>query len=92
MIHKNCETRGVSEVYFFRFRDGRITHAWGLEDNAQSMRQLGHLGDSCSRWAASVRSQAGGRSGGADLDGVFGQAPVEQPVGQADGTPAVGGE
>ena len=39
-----------------------------------------------------VRSQAGGRSGGADLDGVFGQAPVEQPVGQANGTPAVGGE
>jgi hypothetical protein len=30
-------------VYFFRFRDGRIVHAWGLEDNLDRMRQLGHL-------------------------------------------------
>lgn len=33
----------IDEVYFFRFRDGRITHAWGLEDNLDRMRQLGHL-------------------------------------------------
>ena len=33
----------VDEVYFFRFTDGRITHAWGLEDNLDRMRQLGHL-------------------------------------------------
>jgi predicted ester cyclase len=33
----------VAEVYFFRFQDGRITHAWGLEDNLDRMRQLGHL-------------------------------------------------
>ena len=33
----------VDEVYFFRYQDGRITHAWGLEDNLDRMRQLGHL-------------------------------------------------
>ncbi len=33
----------VAEVYFFRLQDGRITHAWGLEDNLDRMRQLGHL-------------------------------------------------
>jgi predicted ester cyclase len=33
----------VDEVYFFRFQDRRITHAWGLEDNLDRMRQLGHL-------------------------------------------------
>jgi hypothetical protein len=33
----------VDEVYFFRFQDGRITHAWALEDNRDRMRQLGHL-------------------------------------------------
>jgi predicted ester cyclase len=33
----------VDEVYFFRFRDGRIVHAWGLEDNLDRMRQLGFL-------------------------------------------------
>ena len=33
----------VDEVYFFRFRNGRIAHAWGLEDNLTRMRQLGHL-------------------------------------------------
>jgi predicted ester cyclase len=39
----------IDEVYFFRFQDGRITHAWGLEDNVERMRQLGHLGGSSSR-------------------------------------------
>jgi predicted ester cyclase len=33
----------VDEVYFFRLQDGRIVHAWGLEDNLARMRQLGHL-------------------------------------------------
>jgi steroid delta-isomerase-like uncharacterized protein len=33
----------VNEVYFFCFQDGRITRAWGLEDNLDRMRQLGHL-------------------------------------------------
>jgi predicted ester cyclase len=33
----------VDEVYFFQFRDGRIVHAWGLEDNLDRMRQLGHF-------------------------------------------------
>jgi steroid delta-isomerase-like uncharacterized protein len=33
----------VDEVYFFRFREGRIVGAWGLEDNLSRMRQLGHL-------------------------------------------------
>ena len=31
----------VAEVYFFRVRDGRIAEAWGLEDNAARLRQLG---------------------------------------------------
>jgi predicted ester cyclase len=31
----------VDEVYFFDFRDGRIAGAWGLEDNASRLRQLG---------------------------------------------------
>ena len=31
----------VDEVYFFRLRDGRIAEAWGLEDNADRLRQLG---------------------------------------------------
>lgn len=31
----------VAEVYIFRFRDGRIVAAWGLEDTWQRMRQLG---------------------------------------------------
>jgi predicted ester cyclase len=31
----------VDEVYFFRFRDGRIAEAWGLEDTAERLRQLG---------------------------------------------------
>ena len=31
----------VDEVYFFTVRDGRITEAWGLEDTASRVRQLG---------------------------------------------------
>jgi predicted ester cyclase len=31
----------VHEVYFLRFRDGRIASAWGLEDNLSRMQQLG---------------------------------------------------
>jgi predicted ester cyclase len=31
----------VAEVYFFRVVDGRITGAWGLEDTADRLRQLG---------------------------------------------------
>jgi predicted ester cyclase len=31
----------VAEVYFFRFRDGRIANMWGLEDNASRLLQLG---------------------------------------------------
>jgi predicted ester cyclase len=38
----------VAEVYFFRFRDGRIISAWGLEDNVERMRQLGHLDETSS--------------------------------------------
>jgi steroid delta-isomerase-like uncharacterized protein len=34
----------VAEVYFFELRDGRITRAWGLEDNLSRMRQLGYIG------------------------------------------------
>jgi hypothetical protein len=33
----------VAEVYFFELHDGRITRAWGLEDNLSRMRQLGHI-------------------------------------------------
>jgi predicted ester cyclase len=32
---------GVDEVYFFRFSDGRISHAWGLEDTLDRLEQLG---------------------------------------------------
>jgi hypothetical protein len=32
---------GVDEVYFFRFVEGRIAEAWGLEDTANRVRQLG---------------------------------------------------
>lgn len=32
---------GIDEVYFFTVRDGRITEAWGLEDTAKRLRQLG---------------------------------------------------
>ena len=31
----------VAEVYIFRFTDGRISHAWGLEDIWRRLRQLG---------------------------------------------------
>jgi ketosteroid isomerase-like protein len=31
----------VDEVYFFRFRDGRIAGSWGVEDTADRLRQLG---------------------------------------------------
>jgi predicted ester cyclase len=31
----------IDEVYFFTVRDGRITEAWGLEDTAKRLRQLG---------------------------------------------------
>jgi predicted ester cyclase len=33
----------IAEVYFFRLRDGRITHAWGIEDTYTRMNQLGLL-------------------------------------------------
>jgi predicted ester cyclase len=33
----------VDEVYIYRVRDGRITEAWGLEDNRSRERQLGLL-------------------------------------------------
>jgi SnoaL-like polyketide cyclase len=32
---------GIDEVYFFRVVDGRIAEAWGLEDTAGRLRQLG---------------------------------------------------
>jgi hypothetical protein len=31
----------VAEVWIFRFRDGRIVHAWSLEDTLGRLRQLG---------------------------------------------------
>ena len=33
----------VAEVYMFRITDGRIVHAWGLEDTYARLRQLGLL-------------------------------------------------
>ena len=33
--------RRVPEVYFFEFKDGRISKAWGLEDTYRRLRQLG---------------------------------------------------
>jgi len=30
----------IDEVYTFQFRDGRIVHAWGLEDTHKRLRQL----------------------------------------------------
>ena len=31
----------IDEIYFFTVRNGRIVEAWGLEDTAKRMRQLG---------------------------------------------------
>lgn len=31
----------IDEVYFFRFSEGRIVHAWGLEDTLSRLQQLG---------------------------------------------------
>jgi predicted ester cyclase len=31
----------IDEVYFFTVREGRIVEAWGLEDTAKRVRQLG---------------------------------------------------
>ena len=33
----------IDEVYIFRFSDGRIVHAWGLEDTLGRLEQLGLL-------------------------------------------------
>jgi predicted ester cyclase len=33
----------VAEVYFLELHEGRITRAWGPEDNLSRMQQLGHL-------------------------------------------------
>jgi predicted ester cyclase len=38
----------VAEVYFFELQEGRITRAWGLEDNLSRMRQLGYIGSDTS--------------------------------------------
>ena len=32
---------GIDEVYIFRVREGRIVHAWGLEDTLKRLEQLG---------------------------------------------------
>lgn len=32
---------GIDEVYIFRVREGRITEAWGIEDNRKREHQLG---------------------------------------------------
>jgi predicted ester cyclase len=32
---------GIDEVYFFRFHNGRITQAWGIEDTLRRLEQLG---------------------------------------------------
>jgi predicted ester cyclase len=31
----------VNEVWILRFRDGKITHVWSLEDTLDRLRQLG---------------------------------------------------
>jgi predicted ester cyclase len=31
----------VAEVYIFRIRDGKIVHAWGVEDTLTRLKQLG---------------------------------------------------
>lgn len=33
----------VAEVYFFELHEGRITRAWGVEDNLSRMQQLGYF-------------------------------------------------
>ncbi len=33
--------KAIDEVYIFRFSDGRIVHAWGLEDTLRRLEQLG---------------------------------------------------
>lgn len=33
--------RNIAEVYIFTIRDGRIVHAWGLEDTHTRMQHLG---------------------------------------------------
>jgi predicted ester cyclase len=33
--------RRIDEVSIFRFREGRIVHAWGLEDTLRRLEQLG---------------------------------------------------
>jgi steroid delta-isomerase-like uncharacterized protein len=35
----------VDEIYFFELADGRITAAWGIEDNYRRVKQLGLLAD-----------------------------------------------
>ena len=31
----------IDEVSFFRFREGRVVHAWGIEDTLKRLEQLG---------------------------------------------------
>jgi steroid delta-isomerase-like uncharacterized protein len=38
----------VAEVYFFELHEGRITRAWGLEDNLSRIRQLGYFNQDAS--------------------------------------------
>ena len=33
--------RAIDEVYIFRFSEGKIVHAWGLEDTLRRLEQLG---------------------------------------------------
>ncbi len=42
----------VDEVWIFRFRDGRIVHAWSLEDTLGRLRQLGSPLRMASPWAS----------------------------------------
>ena len=46
----------VDEVYFFRLREGRIVHAWGLEDNLERMSSTSSSGSSAG--SASPKSGA----------------------------------
>ena len=45
----------VDEVYIYRVRDGRISEAWGIEDNRSRERQLGLGGESHRSIAAAPR-------------------------------------